>query len=51
MAGQAGDAADVWHCTGEQEELRGFTKKQVYNKRDNMSRAGLDKVKVSKVKV
>ncbi len=25
----------------EQEELRGFTKKQVYDKRNSMSRAGL----------
>ncbi len=27
----------------EQEELRGFTKKQVYNKRDSMSKARLSK--------
>jgi hypothetical protein len=35
----------------EQEELRGFTKQQVYNKRANMAVAGLVTVKVPKVKV
>jgi hypothetical protein len=29
--------------------LRGFTKKQVYDKRDHMSQAGLIKIKVPKV--
>jgi hypothetical protein len=35
----------------EQEELRGFTKRQVYKKRDKMSKAGLITVKVPRVKV
>jgi hypothetical protein len=35
----------------EQEELRGFTKRQVYTKRDKMNQAGLVTVKVPKVKV
>ncbi len=35
----------------EQEELRGFTKRQVYKKRDHMNSAGLVAVKVAKVKV
>ncbi len=35
----------------EQEELRGFTKKQVYSKCSTMSKAGLVKIKVPKVKV
>ncbi len=33
----------------EQEELRRFTKKQVYDKRNNMAQAGLVKLKVPKV--
>ncbi len=35
----------------EQEELRGFTKKQVYKKRDHTNSAGLVTVKASKVKL
>ncbi len=35
----------------EQEELRGFTKQQVYNKRGNMAAAGLVTVQVPKAKV
>jgi hypothetical protein len=35
----------------DQEELRGFTKRQVYDKRNSMSKAGLVTVKVPKVKV
>jgi hypothetical protein len=35
----------------DQEELRGFTKKQVYKKRDKMNQAGLVTVKVPKVTV
>jgi hypothetical protein len=50
----AGNRPDIKHIgqeACEQKELRGFTKKQVYKKRDKMNQAGLVTVKVPKVTV
>ncbi len=50
-AGNKPDNKHIGQEACEQEELRGFTKRQVHTKRYSMNEAGLVKIKVPKVKV